>query len=258
MRIFLRKGSDVSHLTGCYAQAKKKKKQAKRAHTTQHSSKRAENPSALHHKDPHTPPRLQGERRRKKEEEKRACRAWRGSTVQLHASLTFFLFLQKREREKKRKKKSVKSLLFLTQKDAEECLKFRRGWRGWNLSPRGQTGGFFSFQALIDSPLSFLATQKDTWKKFLMGLWCEKQGDLLRRRALLTLNEHISPPVVSSVGHFNFSLLLHLLGRILKHSLLPASFYVHQHSIQASTLGEEDDRPPSTKAAAEYFNVQPL
>lgn len=66
-------------------------------------------------------------------------------------------------------KKSVKSLLFLTQKGAEECLKFREGWRVWNLSPRGQTGGFFSFQALIDSPLSSLATQKDTWKNFWWG-----------------------------------------------------------------------------------------
>lgn len=68
-----------------------------------------------------------------------------------------------------RGKKSVKSLLFLTQKGAEECLKFREGWRVWNLSPRGQTGGFFSFQALIDSPLSSLATQKDTWKNFWWG-----------------------------------------------------------------------------------------
>ena len=36
----------------------------------------------------------------------------------------------KREREREKKKeKSVKSLLFLTQKGAEECLKFREGWR---------------------------------------------------------------------------------------------------------------------------------
>lgn len=68
-----------------------------------------------------------------------------------------------------KKKKSVESLFFLTQKGAEECLKFREGWRVWNLSPRGQTGGFFSFQALIDSPLSSLATQKDTWKNFWWG-----------------------------------------------------------------------------------------
>lgn len=31
-------------------------------------------------------------------------------------------------------------------------------------------------------------------KEFLMGLWCEKQGDLLCWCSLLILNEHISPP----------------------------------------------------------------
>lgn len=67
------------------------------------------------------------------------------------------------------KEKTVKSLLFLTQKGTEECLKFREDWRVWNLSPRGQTGCFFSFQAFIDSPLSSLATQKDTWKNFWWG-----------------------------------------------------------------------------------------
>lgn len=32
-------------------------------------------------------------------------------------------------------------------------------------------------------------------KEFLMGLWCEKQGDLLRRCSLLILNELISQPL---------------------------------------------------------------
>lgn len=31
-------------------------------------------------------------------------------------------------------------------------------------------------------------------KEFLMGLWCEKQGDLLCWCSLLIFNEHISPP----------------------------------------------------------------
>lgn len=85
--------------------------------------------------------------------------AWRFGRI------CFSYLLTEREEEKK----WVSSLLFLTQKDAEECLKFRQGWRVWNLSPRGQTDGFFSFQALIDLPLSSLATQKDTWKNFWWG-----------------------------------------------------------------------------------------
>lgn len=143
----------------------------------------AETSSPAAHHAHHAPPA----RRRKR------GRAERVLERRLVSALTFLY---------KEKKKWVKSLLFLTQKGAEECLKFTGGWRVWNLSPRGQTGGFFSFQALIDSPLSSSATQKDTWKNF----WCEKQGDLLCRRSLLTLNEHISPPAsVSTVGHFNFS-----------------------------------------------------
>lgn len=41
---------------------------------------------------------------------------------------SYLLIQREREREKK-KEKSVESLLFLTQKGAEECLKFREGWR---------------------------------------------------------------------------------------------------------------------------------
>ena len=108
--------------------------------------------STLHHAYVHTAPPARDERR--------LSGVWRGVMLRLYSPLTFLY---------KEKKNSVKSLLFLTQKGAEECLKFREGWRVWNLSPRGQTGGFFSFQALIDSPLSSLATQKDTWKNFWWG-----------------------------------------------------------------------------------------
>lgn len=123
---------------------------------------------------------------------------------------------------KRKKKKSVKSLLFLTQKGTEECLKFREDWRVWNLSPRGQTGGFFSFQAFIDSPLSSLATQKDTWKNFWWGCDVRKKGDLLCWCSLLILNEHISPSSVSTVGHLNFSSSC-ILERTLKRSFLGSS-----------------------------------
>lgn len=68
---------------------------------------------------------------------------------------------------------------FSRSKGRDECLEFRGGWRGWNLSPRGQTAGFFSFQAFIDSPLSSSATQEDTWKNFWWGCDVRKRGDLL-------------------------------------------------------------------------------
>lgn len=89
----------------------------------------------------------------------RVSSVWRNMMVRL-----YIRFLPSYTKEKK----TVKSLLFLTQKGTEECLKFREDWRVWNLSPRGQTGCFFSFQAFIDSPLSSLATQ-DTWKNFWWG-----------------------------------------------------------------------------------------
>lgn len=99
-------------------------------------------------------PRLHGEKTR-------VSGIWRGMMFRLYSPLSFLY--------KEGEEKTVKSPLVLTQKGAEECLKFREGWRVWNLSPRGQTGGSFSFQALIDSPLSSLATQKDTWKNFWWG-----------------------------------------------------------------------------------------
>lgn len=69
-------------------------------------------------------------------------------------------------------------LLFFTKKGAKECMKFSKDCLLlvlWNLLPRGQTDGFFSFQALIDSLLSSLATQKDTWKNFWWGCDVRKE-----------------------------------------------------------------------------------
>ncbi|KAI9521477.1 hypothetical protein NQZ68_007793 [Dissostichus eleginoides] len=53
-------------------------------------------------------------------DERRLSGVWRGVMVRL-----YILLLPSYTK----KKKSVKSLLFLTQKGAEECLKFREGWR---------------------------------------------------------------------------------------------------------------------------------
>lgn len=125
-----------------------------------------------------------------------------------------------------REKKSVKSLLFLTQKGAEECLKFREGWRVWNLSPRGQTDGFFSFQALIDSPLSSLATQKDTWKNFWWG--CDVRNRVTcSADALSWFLTSTSARQCQYSWTFQLFLLLHT-GEDFK-TLFPAFMYISTH-----------------------------
>lgn len=159
--------------------------------------------SSITHIFNHAPPAPHGEGKKKKRVSGEA--RWFG-----YIFSSYLLIQREREREKK-KEKSVESLLFLTQKGAEECLKFREGWRVWNLSPRGQTGGFFSFQALIDSPLSSLATQKDTWKNFWWG--CDVRNRVtcsadalswfLTSTSALSLSLCLSSPLsVSTVGHF--------------------------------------------------------
>lgn len=56
--------------------------------------------------------------------------------------------------------------LFLSHRGGKRCrgmlASSEKGGRVETRMPRGQTEGFFSFQALIDSLLSSLATQKDT------------------------------------------------------------------------------------------------
>lgn len=174
------------------------------------ASERPRSSNSITHIFNHAPPAPHGEGKKKEG-------VWRGMMVRLYILLLPSYTKREREREKK-KEKSVESLLFLTQKGAEECLKFREGWRVWNLSPRGQTGGFFSFQALIDSPLSSLATQKDTWKNFWWG--CDVRNRVtcsadalswfLTSTSALSLSLSVSLPPWASVqlDIFNFFLLL--------------------------------------------------
>lgn len=166
--------------------------------------------STQHHAHPNIQPLVYGEK-------KSVSGVWRGMVVRLYSPLTFLY---------KGRKKSVKSLLFLTQKGAEECLKFREGCRVWNLSPRGQTGGFFSFQALIDSPLSSLATQKDTWKNFWWG--CDVRNRVTcSADALSWFLTSTSAPQRLYSWTFQLFLLLHT-GEDFK-TLFPA-FHVYQHA----------------------------
>lgn len=170
------------------------------------TSERPRSSSSITHIFNHAPPAPHGEEKKEG--------VWRGVMVRLYILL--LPSYTKREREREKKEKSVESLLFLTQKGAEECLKFREGWRVWNLSPRGQTDGFFSFQALIDSPLSSLATQKDTWKNFWWG--CDVRNRVtcsadalswfLTSTSALSLSVSLSPWASVQLDIFNFFLLL--------------------------------------------------
>lgn len=131
----------------------------------------------------HAPPAPHGEGKKKEG-------VWRGMMVRLYILLLPSYTKREREREEKRKISGEPPL-----SHAERCRgmpEVQRRLAGMKSFASGANRRLLFISSAYRFSVVIFGDAEGHLKEFLMGLWCEKQGDLLCWCSLLILNEHIS------------------------------------------------------------------
>lgn len=139
--------------------------------------------SSITHIFNHAPPAPHGEGKKKEG-------VWRGMMVRLYILLLPSYTKREREREEKRKISGEPPL-----SHAERCRgmpEVQRRLAGMKSFASGANRRLLFISSAYRFSVVIFGDAEGHLKEFLMGLWCEKQGDLLCWCSLLILNEHIS------------------------------------------------------------------
>lgn len=144
---------------------------------------RSSSSSSITHIFNHAPPAPHGEGKKKEG-------VWRGTMVRLYILLLPSYTKREREREEKRKISGEPPL-----SHAERCRgmpEVQRRLAGMKSFASGANRRLLFISSAYRFSVVIFGDAEGHLKEFLMGLWCEKQGDLLCWCSLLILNEHIS------------------------------------------------------------------